>query len=189
MPRVPVPSGPLPEGPGDEPGYQALGAGDPLPWPVRTVVDEREVRWVAHHYVYLGIFRHAGAGAELLNLLRARPDDPDRQETGLPADLERSSGEGCLAALAADHRGTPIGRTFVLASLPWALGRLRAGAQLRGFQAANAKAGAAFAGRWRAEAPDDPEEPGEPADDVVLSPADLVAEIAAIAAQIGSALA
>jgi hypothetical protein len=129
--------------------------------------------------VYLGLFRHAEAVAELLRLLEAGRDDPERLETLVPAERERTLGEGCLAGFAVDHRGAPVARTYVLASFPWALGRLRASKPLRNFQTASDEAGAAFARRWRAESS---EESGEaPA----MGAADLAAEIEEIAGDIG----
>jgi len=90
LPRVPAPSGrELPAAPGDEPGHAALAPGQAPPWPVAPFVDERETRWVAHHYVYLGLFRHEDAIAELLRALAAGRDDPDRLEVQLPAERER----------------------------------------------------------------------------------------------------
>ncbi|HEY4027360.1 MAG TPA: ATP-binding protein [Candidatus Dormibacteraeota bacterium] len=182
LPRVPAPSArELPAAPGDEPGHMALLPGQAPPWPVEPIVDERETRWVAHHYVYLGLFRHDDAIAELLRSLEASRDDPDRLEVQLPADRERSLQEGCLAGFAVDHRGVPAGRTFVLASFPWALGQLRQGLPLRGFQAASGEAATAFARRWRSEDPD--EESAEIA--ASMTAADLTAEIESITAEIG----
>jgi len=146
---------------------------------VAGVEDERGVRWVAHHYVYLGLFRHDDAVAELLRLLEAGRDDPERVETRVPAERERSLAEGCLVGFALDHRGVPVARTFTLASFPWALGRLREGQPLRGFQAASGEAAAGFARRWR---PESSEEEGEaPA----MGAADLAAEVEEIVAEIG----
>jgi hypothetical protein len=177
---VPAPSGHgLPSAPGDEPGLVGLLPGQAPPWPVASVVDERGTRWVAHHYVYLGLFGHDDAVAELLRLLRAVRDDPDRAESRVPADRERSLGEGCLAGFAVDSRGHPIARTYVLASFPWALGRLREDQPLRGFQAASAEAAAAFGRRWRAESS---EEAGETD---AMGAADLAAEVEEITAEIG----
>jgi hypothetical protein len=157
----------------------ALWPGQAPPWPVQPVEDERGVRWVAHHYVYLGLFRHDDAVAELLRLLDARRDDPDRLETRLPVERERPAGEGCLAGFAVDRRGAPVARTYVLASFPWALGQLRRGRPLRGFQAASAEAAAAFAGRWRADASE------EPAEAAPITAADLAAEVESITSEIG----
>ena len=156
-----------------------LHPGDAPPWPVAAVQDERGTRWVAHHYVYLGLFRHDDAVAELLRLLEAEREDPDRVETMVPAERERSLAEGCLAGFAVDHHGAPIARSYVLASFPWALGRLRERQPLRGFQAASVEAATAFARRWRAESS---EEPGEAA---TMAAGDLAAEVAAITAEIG----
>jgi len=153
--------------------------GQAPPWPVASIADDRGTRWVAHHYVYLGLFRHDDAVAELLGLLRADRDDPDRTESRVPADRERSLGEGCLAGFAVDHRGHPIARTYVLASFPWALGRLREGQPLLGFPAASGEAAAAFARRWRAESS---EEAGEAA---AMGAADLAAEVEEISGEIG----
>jgi AAA domain len=177
MPRVPPLSERLAGRPGDEPTSLALTAGDPPPWPVDPVEDERGRRWVAHHYVHLGLFHHDDAIADLLRLLGAGADDPDRLDASLPLDGERWGADGCLAAFAVDHVGAPVPRTFALASLPWALGRLRAGRPLRGFQAADRAAAAAFAGRWRSG--DEGEE------EVRLGVADLLSEIERITAEIG----
>jgi hypothetical protein len=144
-----------------------------------VIEDEREVRWVAHHYVYVGLFRHDEAVAELLRLLRAGRDDPDRAESRVPADRERTLGEGCLAGFAVDHHGAPIARTYTLASFPWALGRLREGQPLRGFQAASEEAAAAFGRRWRAESSE------EPGDAVAMGASDLAAEVEQITGEIG----
>jgi hypothetical protein len=177
---VPAPAGhDLPSAPGDDPGLVGLLPGQAPPWPVATVEDERGTRWVAHHYVYLGLFRHDEAVAELLRLLEAGRDDPDRAESRVPLDRERSLAEGCLAGFAVDHHGAPIARTYTLASFPWALGRLRERQSLRGFQAASEEAAAAFGRRWRAESS---EEPGDAAS---MSAADLAAEIEEIAGEIG----
>jgi len=137
----------LPAAPGDEPGLVGLLPGQAPPWPVAPVEDERGRRWVAHHYVYLGLFRHDEAVAELLRLLGAERDDPDQVETRLPAERERSLGAGCLAGFSVDHQGAPVARTYVLASFPWALGRLREGQPLLGFPAASDDAATAFARR------------------------------------------
>jgi AAA domain len=169
----------LPSAPGDDPGLVGLRPGEAPPWPVQPVEDERGNRWVAHHYVYLGLFRHVEAAAELLRLLEAGRDDPDRTETLVPAERERTLGEGCLAAFAVDHRGAPVARTYVLASFPWALGRLRADQPLRGFQRAGDEAAAAFATRWRAESS---EESGAPP---AMGATDLAAELEEIASEIG----
>jgi AAA domain len=177
---VPAPSGhALPAAPGDEAALVGLRAGEAPPWPVPPAADERGTRWVAHHYVYLGLFRHDEAVADLLRLLGAGRDDPDRVETRVPAGRERTLGEGCLAGFAVDHRGVPIPRTYVLASFPWALGRLREGQHLRGFQTASGEAAAAFARRWRSESPDGSDE--APA----MGGADLAAEVEEIVAEIG----
>jgi len=157
----------------------ALRHGQAPPWPVEPIEDERGTRWVAHHYLYLGLFRHDDAVAELLRLLDARRDDPDRVETRLPVERERSPGEGCLAGFAVDHRGVPVARTYVLASFPWALGQLREGLALRGFQAASAEAAAAFARRWRSDASEEPDEAA------AMDAGDLAAEVESITAQIG----
>ncbi len=180
LPRVPAPSShALPAAPGDEPGLVALRRGQAPPWPVEPTEDERGTRWVAHHYLYLGLFHHDDAVAELLRLLDARRDDPDRVETRLPVERERPLGEGCLAGFAVDHRGAPVARTYVLASFPWALGQLREGLALRGFQAASARAAAAFARRWRSDAS---EEPGGAA---AMGAGDLAAEVESITSEIG----
>jgi hypothetical protein len=182
LPRVPAPSGrDLPAAPGDEAGHLALGPGQEPPWPVEAIVDERETRWVAHHYVYLGLFRHDDAIAELLRALEAKQDDPDRLDVQLPADRERSLQEGCLAGFAVDHRGVPVARTFVLASFPWALGQLREGLPLRGFQAASGEAAAAFGQRWRTE----PASGDEPVEVVPMTARDIVAEVDSITTEIG----
>jgi AAA domain len=181
MPRVPALSERLAERPGDEPTSRVLAAGEQPPWPVEPVEDERGRRWVAHHYVHLGLFRQDDAAAELLRLLGAGPDDPDRAEAELPADTERWSAAGCLAAFAVDHLGAPEARTFALASMPWALGRLRAGAPLRGFPNAGREAAAAFAVRWRPAVVADEEEPP----DVCLTAADLAAEVEHVTRGIG----
>ncbi|HEY7202055.1 MAG TPA: hypothetical protein VIC57_17670, partial [Candidatus Dormibacteraeota bacterium] len=179
MPRVPALSDQLAERPGDEPTSVAVTGADHLPWPVAPVDDERGRRWVAHHTVHLGLFHQDDAVADLLRLLDAEADDPDREEATQPVDRERWSAAGCLAAFAVDHLGAPVGRSFTLASLPWALGRLRAGRPLHGFQAADRAAAAAFAGRWptRAQAEDE--------DQVCLTGADLQAEIELIIGEIG----
>src|SRR5205807_4989080 len=66
LPRVPAPSGHgLPAAPGDEPGLVGLRPGEAPPWPVQPVEDQRGTRWVAHHYVYLGLFAHGDAVAEM----------------------------------------------------------------------------------------------------------------------------
>ncbi|HXM57161.1 MAG TPA: hypothetical protein VOB72_17305, partial [Candidatus Dormibacteraeota bacterium] len=174
VPRVPALSEQLAARPGDEATSVALTAADAPPWPVEPVEDERGRRWVAHHYVHLGLYSREDAAADLLRLLDAAPDDPEHVETTLPLD-DRVAADGCLAAFAVDQFGAPVARTYTLASLPWALGRLRAGRPLRGFQAADRAAGTAFGSRWR---PDDDQE-------VRLGAADLVAEIDAVVAEIG----
>jgi hypothetical protein len=174
MPRVPALSDQLAERPGDEPTSMAVTAADHLPWPVAPVDDERGRRWVAHHTVHLGLFHQDDAVTDLLRLLDARPDDPDREDATQPVDSERWSAAGCLAAFSVDHRGAPVARSFALASLPWALGRLRAGRPLHAFQAADRAAAAAFATRWPAAE-----------DDVCLTGADLQAEIEQIVGDIG----
>jgi hypothetical protein len=66
-----------------------------------------------------------------------------------------------------------------VASFPWALGRLREGQPLRGFQTASGEAAAAFARRWRAES-------SEESDEVpAMGAADLAAEVEEIAGEIG----
>ena len=171
LPRVPAPSGrDLPAGPGDEAGHQALSPGQAPPWPVQPFVDDEDRPWIAHHYVYLGLFRHDDAIADLLRSLGAGRDDPDRLEVGLPADRDRSLREGCLAGFAVDHRGVPVARTFVLASLPWALGRLRGKQPLREFQAASRRVAAAFASRW-------PAQPDDESEVVPMTAGDLAKEI------------
>src|SRR5262249_55044521 len=61
----------------------------------------------------------------------------------------------------------------------WALGRLRGGQPLRGFQRASGEAAQEFSRRWRPSASEESEEPP------VMSGTDLHAEAATIAAEIG----